>query len=134
MSPAAGYTQADVTSFARVLTGWSIDLRGDPPGFRFRPGAHEPGEQIVMGLRLPPGEEGGVAALRFLAAQPETHRFLAAKLVRHFVADDPPEDAVRGIAGVLRDSDGDLGAAAAARTTQVAAWQPPTKLRTPLDH
>ena len=134
VSPAAGYTQADVTSFARVLTGWSIDLRGDPPGFRFRPGAHEPGEQIVMGLRLPPGEEGGVAALRFLAAQPETHRFLAAKLVRHFVADDPPEDAVRGIAGVLRDSDGDLGAAAAALTTLEAAWQPQTKLRTPLDH
>jgi uncharacterized protein (DUF1800 family) len=134
VSPAAGYTQADVTSFARVLTGWSIDLRGDPPGFRFRPGAHEPGEQIVMGLRLPPGEEGGVAALRFLAAQPETHRFLAAKLVRHFVADDPPEDAVRGIAGVLRDSDGDLGATAAALTTLEAAWQPQTKLRTPLDH
>ena len=87
-----------------------------------------------MGLRLPPGEEGGVAALRFLAAQPETHRFLAAKLVRHFVADDPPEDAVRGIAGVLRDSDGDLGAAAAALTTLEAAWQPQTKLRTPLDH
>jgi uncharacterized protein (DUF1800 family) len=75
-----------------------------------------------------------VAALRFLAAHPETHRFLAAKLVRHFVADDPPEDAVCRIAGVLRDSDGDLGAAAAMLTTLEAAWQPQTKLRTPLDH
>ena len=134
VSPAAGYTQADVTNFARVLTGWSIDLRGDPPGFRFRPFAHEPGEQTVMGRRFPPGEEGGVAALRFLAAHPETHRFLAAKLVRHFVADDPPEDAVRRIAGVLRDTDGDLAAAAAMLTTLEAAWQPQTKLRTPLDH
>ena len=79
VSPAAGYTQADVTNFARVLTGWSIDLRGDPPGFRFRPFTHEPGEQTVMGRRFPPGEEGGVAALRFLAAHPETHRFLAGK-------------------------------------------------------
>ena len=134
VSPAAGYTQADVTNFARVLTGWSIDLRGDPPGFRFRPFTHEPGEQTVMGRRFPPGEEGGVAALRFLAAHPETHRFLAGKLVRHFVADDPPEDAVRRIAGVLRDTDGDLGAAAAMLTTLEAAWQPQTKLRTPLDH
>ena len=134
VSPAAGYTQADVTNFARVLTGWSIDLQRDPPGFRFRPFAHEPGEQIVMGRRFPPGEEGGVAALRFLAAHPATHRFLATKLVRHFVADDPPEDAVRRIAGVLRDSDGDLGAAAAAVTTLEAAWQPLTKLRTPLDY
>jgi uncharacterized protein (DUF1800 family) len=134
VSPAAGYTQADVTSFAKVLTGWSIDLRADPPGFRFRPFAHEPGEQMVMGRRFPPGEEGGVAALRFLAAHPATHHFLATKLVRHFVADDPPEDAVRRVAAVLRDSNGDLGAAAAALITLEAAWQPQTKLRTPLDY
>ena len=37
VSPAAGYTQADVTNFAKILTGWSIDIRADPPGFRFRP-------------------------------------------------------------------------------------------------
>jgi uncharacterized protein (DUF1800 family) len=134
VSPAAGYTQADVTNFARVLTGWSIDLRADPPGFRFRPLAHEPGEQIVLGRQFPPGEEGGVAALHFLAAHPATHRFLATKLVRHFIADDPPEDVVRHIAGVLRDSNGDLGSAASALTTPAAAWQPQTKLRTPLDY
>lgn len=134
VSPAAGYTQADVTNFARVLTGWSIDLRMDPPGFRFRPFTHEPGEQPIMGRRLPPGEEGGVAALRFLAGHPATYHFLATKLVRHFVADDPPEDAVGRIAGVLHDTNGDLGAAAAALITLEAAWQPGTKLRTPLDY
>ena len=75
VSPAAGYTQADVTNFAKVLTGWSIDLRADPPGFRFRPFTHEPGEQTVMGKRFPPGEEGGGAALMFLAGHPATHRF-----------------------------------------------------------
>ncbi len=47
VTPAAGYTQADVTSFARLLTGWSVDLKEDPPGFRFRPRAHEPGEQTT---------------------------------------------------------------------------------------
>ncbi len=134
VSPAAGYTQADVTNFARVLTGWSIDLRSDPPGFRFRPFAHEPGEQVVMGRRFPPGEEGGIAALQFLAAHPATHRFLATELARHFVADDPPEDAVRRIEGVLRDSNGNLGLAAATLLTLEAAWQPQTKLRTPLDY
>ena len=134
VSPAAGYTQTDVTNFARVLTGWSVDLKDYPPGFRFRAFAHEPGEQVVMGRRFPPGEEGGVAALAFLAAHPATHRYLAAKLVRHFVADDPPEDAVRRIAAVLRDSKGSLGAAAAALTALEAAWQPQTKLRTPIDY
>jgi uncharacterized protein (DUF1800 family) len=133
VSPAAGYSQADVTSFAKLLTGWSIDLRADPPGFRYRPFAHEPGQQIVMGRAFPPGEEGGVAALLFLADLPATHRFLATKLVRHFVADDPPADAVRRIESVLRDTRGNLGQAAAALTTLDAAWRPQTKLRTPLD-
>lgn len=133
VSPAAGYTQADVTSFAKVLTGWSIDMRSDPPGFRFRPFAHEPGEHVVMGRRFPEGEEGGVRALEFLAAHPATHRFLATKLVRHFVADDPPPEAVRRIEGVLRDTHGNLAAAAEALITLDAAWQPQTKLRSPLD-
>ena len=133
VSPAAGYTQADVTNFAKLLTGWSIDLRADPPGFRFRPFAHEPGEQIVMGRRFPPGEEGGFAALTFLADHPATHHYLATKLVCHFVADDPSPNSVRRIEGVLRDTRGNLGAAAAALTTLTAAWQPQTKLRTPLD-
>lgn len=133
VSPAAGYTQADVTNFAKILTGWSIDLRSDPPGFRFRPLAHEPGAQTVMGRTFPPGEEGGVAALHFLANHPSTHRFLARKLVLHFIADDPPPDAVRQIEGVLRDTGGNLGAAAAALTTLDAAWQPGAKLRTPMD-
>jgi uncharacterized protein (DUF1800 family) len=134
VSPAAGYTQADVTNFAKILTGWSMNLEADPPGFRYRPFAHEPGEQLVMGRRFPPGEEGGVAALQFLAAHPATQVFLATKLVRHFVADDPPNDAVRRIAGVLRDCHGDLAAAAGTLISLTGAWQPATKLRTPLDY
>jgi uncharacterized protein (DUF1800 family) len=134
VSPAAGYTQADVTNLARILTGWSIDLRAEPPGFRYRPLTHEPGELSVLGRPAPPGEAGGVATLQFLAAHPATHNFLATKLVRHFVADDPPADAVRRLAGVLRHSNGDLGAAAAALIALEAAWQPQTKLRTPLDY
>jgi len=134
VSPASGYTQADVTSFARVLTGWSINLRSDPPGFRYRPFAHEPGPQVVMGRRFPPGEEGGEAVLRYLANHPATHRFLAAKLVRHFVADDPQPESVRRIEAVMRDTRGDLGAAAAALVSLADAWQPGAKLRTPQDY
>jgi uncharacterized protein (DUF1800 family) len=134
VSPASGYTQTDVTNFAKVLTGWSIDLRADPPGFRYRPIAHEPGSQRVMGQMFPDGQEGGEAALHFLANHPATHRFLATKLLRHFVADDPPPDAIRRIEGVLRDSRGDLGAASAALISVDAAWQPATKLRAPLDY
>lgn len=134
VSPEAGYTQADVTEFARVLTGWSIDLDGDPPGFLFRPRAHQPGPKTIMGQAFPPGETGGIAALRFLAAHPATHRHLARKLARHFVADDPAPDAVRPVEAALRDSGGDLGAAAAALVRLPQAWRPLGKLRSPQDH
>lgn len=134
VSPLAGYTQADVTSFAKILTGWSIELKADPVGFRYRPQAHEPGVQTVLQRQFPPDEDGGVAALAFLADHPATHRFLATKLVRHFVADDPPPAAVRTVEAVLRDTDGNLGAASSALVTLDAAWQPGTKLRTPLDY
>lgn len=133
LSPAAGYTQADVTAFARILTGWSVQERGPSPGFVYRDMAHEPGRVTFMGLPFPSGEAGGEAALTFLANHPSTHRFLATKLVRQFVADDPPPDAVRRIEGVLRDTRGDLGAASAALVDLPGAWQPGAKFRTPQD-
>ena len=134
VSPAAGYSQADVTEFARVLTGWSIDRQQEPLGFRFRPAFHDPGEKQVMGRRFAPGEEGGVQALLFLASHPATYRHLATKLVRHFVMDTPPADAVRRIEGVLRDSGGHLGRAAAELIRLPAAWQPMSKVRNPQDY
>jgi uncharacterized protein (DUF1800 family) len=145
VTPASGYTQADVTSFASVLTGWSIspgsqsdritsNTIGAEAGFHFRPMIHEPGEQVVMGRTFPAGEAGGIAALAFLASHPATHRHLATKLVQHFVADAPPEDAVRRVEGVLRDTNGDLGQAAATLVSLPEAWQPLAKLRSPQDY
>ncbi len=134
MSPASGYTQADVTSFAQVITGWTIDFGRAEPGFAFNPTAHQPGAKTVMGQSFPEGEQGGIAALAWFANHPATHDFLATKLVRHFVHDDPPPDAVRRIAGVLRDTGGDLGAASLALIDLPGAWAPMTKLRNPMDY
>ena len=133
VAPASGFSQADVAAFARILTGWSIELKNDPLGFVFRPRIHEPGEQTLMGRRFPEGETGGVEALRFLANHPTTHRSLATKLVCHFVADTPPPTAVRHIEGILRDTGGDLGAAATGLVGLNEAWTPGAKIRTPLD-
>jgi uncharacterized protein (DUF1800 family) len=132
VSPAGGYTQTDVTALARILTGWTLDYEAEPPGFVFNPAAHEPGQQTVMGKTFPAGEAGGIAALHFLAHHPATHRFLATKLVRHFVADEPPERAIRQVEGALRDTKGNLGVAAATLVGLEEAWRTPgAKLRTP---
>ena len=133
VSPESGYTQADVTEFARILTGWSVEINDDPVGFVFRPNVHEPGIRTVMGRTFPDGEAGGIEALRFLATHPAAYRHLAMKLTRHFVSDNPPPAVVQRIASVLHDTGGDLGSAAAALVKAPEAWTPATKLRSPMD-
>jgi uncharacterized protein (DUF1800 family) len=134
VTPASGYTQTDVTSYSSILTGWSVERKGDTPGFVYRPQMQEPGPKRLMGRQFPEGEDGGVAALHFLGTHPATYRSLATKLARHFIADTPPPDAVARIAATLARTDGNLGAAAAAVVAEPAAWQPMTKLRTPQDY
>lgn len=134
ITPAAGYTQADVTNFARLLTGFSFEMIQEPRGFKYRFAAHEPGEQTIMGQSWPDSEQGVDAFLVWLANHPSTQRHLAEKLVRHFVSDDPPPADVARIEAVLRESGGDLGEAAHALIDLPDAWKPLTKLRAPQDY
>ncbi|BBK33441.1 uncharacterized protein (DUF1800 family) [Stella humosa] len=135
VSPAAEYTQDDVTAFARLLTGWSYERKKEPFGTVFRQSSHEPGTKMVMGRRFEEGEEATEEALRFLANHASTHRFLATKLARHFIADDPPATVTGRIEGILRDTGGDLRAVAAALPRMPEAWAPPlSKLRSPVDY
>ena len=110
-----GYRQENVTSLAQIITGWSIGggrgrLAGGVPGkFCFRDNLHEPGAKIFLGKRY--GQEGqaqGEAVLADLSGHPSTARFLATKLVRHFIADDPPPAAVERVARAYLKSGGNL--------------------------
>ncbi|MFC0408913.1 DUF1800 domain-containing protein [Roseomonas elaeocarpi] len=135
LSPAAGYSQEDVTSFARLLTGLNIEATKDPMGVVFRPELHEPGTKTIMGRTFAPGEASIEEALRWLADHPATHKHLAIKLARHFVADDPPPAAVAKLEGVLRDTGGDLGATSRMLVTMEESWTTPlNKLRAPQDY
>ena len=129
-----GYSQADVTEFAKIISGWSVELNRLFPGYQFRDGSHQPGSKTLLGKRFPSGEAGGIAALEFLAHHPATYRHLATKLVTHFVADVPPPEAVHAIELVLRETDGDLGKASVALLHLEQAWTPLSKLRSPLDY
>jgi uncharacterized protein (DUF1800 family) len=124
-----GYTQADVTAFAAALTGWSVDFReleSGAGGYRFFPGRHQPGSRQVLGRKYAQdGAEQAQAVLNDLTRHPSTARHLATKLARHFVADQPPADAVARLQRVYLDSGGDLGAMAAALVDLDAAWSDP---------
>jgi uncharacterized protein (DUF1800 family) len=133
----AGYSQADVTNMAKLLTGWSVapaEAGGDGTGYKFRSAAHEPGAQTVLGRSFGGGEQAGIDALAFLSTYPTTYQVLARKLVIHFVADTPPPAAVRHLAGVLRETGGDLAATSAALVDLPQAWVPGSKLKTPFDY
>jgi len=137
-----GYTQADVTSFAEVITGWSIGgeggafAGGEPGKFLFRPELHEPGAKWVLGTRYADGGyRQGVAVLRDLAAHRSTARFIATKLARHFIADDPPPQAVARLALAFTGSGGDLPTVYRALIDSREAWvEPLAKYKTPSDY
>lgn len=125
-----GYDQADVTSFAKVITGWSVGggerrlfREGETGTFEFRENIHEPGPHMVLGKRY--GEDDarqGESVLRDLAGHDSTARHIATKLLRHFVADDPPPSAVERIAGIFLDSGGDLPTVHAALVDAQEPW------------
>jgi uncharacterized protein (DUF1800 family) len=105
-----GYTQKDVGEVARCFTGWTIRRPKGQPEFLFDPRTHDRGEKFVLGTRIPAGGgiEDGLKVIDLLAHHPSTARFIATKLVRRFVSDDPPPALVTRVADVFRDSDGDI--------------------------
>jgi uncharacterized protein (DUF1800 family) len=132
-----GYTQADVTNFAKVITGWSIvPLRQNPEHggeFVFNQRLHEPGPQRVIDRDY--GDDGfaqGRAVLMQLATHPATAKHIAIKLARHFVADDPPKLLVERIARRFLDTKGDLKEVCKTLVTSAETWDAPrSKLRRP---
>lgn len=129
-----GYSQTDVTATARLLTGFIVERAHEPLGFRFAPEAHEPGPQTVMGQSFPPGEEGWHRLVTFLGTHPTTYRHIATKLVRHYIHDTPPPEAVAQVAARLAASDGNLAEAMRVIIARPEAWVPLTKLRTPIEY
>jgi uncharacterized protein (DUF1800 family) len=121
-----GYTQKDVQEVARCFTGWTIfQPRGGAAAanamlgeagrrnagtFFFNARAHDDGEKTVLGHKIPAGGgiKDGLMVLDILAHHPSTAKFIATKLVRHFVADNPPPALIDRVASAFTKSDGDI--------------------------
>ena len=125
-----GYTQKDVQEVARCFTGWTIFaprgggaaaqaitdgpradmLRENAGKFFFNQRAHDDGEKLVLGHKIPAGGgfKDGLMVLDILAHSPATAKLVATKLVRHFVSDEPPAGLVDRVAATFTKSDGDI--------------------------
>jgi len=139
-----GYTQADVTEFARALTGWTVSglgrgavarlLGNGPTGeFAFAELIHQPGDRTIMGRRYgQSGERQAQAILMNLAANPATAKHISTKLARHFAGDDPPPAMVDRLTQAYLRSGGDLPTVYRALIDSPEAWAPqPLKFKTP---
>jgi uncharacterized protein (DUF1800 family) len=121
-----GYTQKDVQEVARCFTGWTIfQPRGGAAAvnamvgeagrrnagtFFFNARVHDDGEKTVLGHKIPAGGgiKDGLMVLDILARHPSTAKFIATKLVRHFVADEAPPALVDRAAATFTKTGGDI--------------------------
>ncbi|MBC7843239.1 MAG: DUF1800 domain-containing protein [Gemmatimonadaceae bacterium] len=133
-----GYTQADVTEAARVLTGWTIERPNESGAFRFNPLVHDAGSKRVLGTVFPAGqgEAEGDRLLDLLAKHPATATFIATKLAQRFVSDTPPAALVQRAAETFRRTDGDLREVVRTIVTSeeffsAAAWR--SKVKSPFE-
>jgi uncharacterized protein (DUF1800 family) len=103
-----GYTQKDVQEVARCFTGWTYNQQTGE--FVFTPRRHDNGPKMVLGHAIPAngGIRDGETVLDILASHPSTARFIATKLCRRLVADDPPPALVERVAAVFLETGGDL--------------------------
>ncbi len=109
LSVDGGYTQTDVMEMARCLTGWSVKEHFWLGEFTFHKNQHEPGAKNVLGIAIPEsGQREAEQVIEYLAVHPATARFIASKLARRFLADDPPPEIVEKTAQVFLQTGGDI--------------------------
>jgi uncharacterized protein (DUF1800 family) len=132
MGAQGGYSQNDVTNFAKILTGWTVERqRKNPkrqitlPGqFYFNTRIHEPGSQELLGKTFnQSGKQQGIQALKEIARHPSTANFIATKLVKHFVDDDPPKKDIERISSIFMKTNGDLAAVSRALINLESTWK-----------
>ena len=134
-----GYTQDDVTNFARILTGWTVGNVNQPNQvagkFLFTPARHEPGTWTVAGRSyVDKGKGSGDDVLTELARHPATARHIARKLARHFLADDAPQTLIDRLAATFTKTDGDLAAVSKTLIEAPEMWtNRPRKVVPPYD-
>jgi uncharacterized protein (DUF1800 family) len=132
-----GYTQDDVIQMARCLTGWTVREPRRDPDFVFKPEFHAEGKKVVMGHTFNyGGEKDGEEALKMLANDAHTARFISIELARHFVSDTPPPALVDRMTKEYESSGGDIRSVMKAMIYSPEFWSKQTyraKVKTPFE-
>lgn len=137
-----GYTQQDVTTLARILTGWGLSRlnqkNADSSGFYFDPKRHDFSDKVFLGQSIKGSGEAEVEqALDILAKSPATAHHISYQLAQYFVADRPPTSLVNRLTQRYLDTDGDIRSLLDTLFHSDEFWQASTynsKFKTPYEY
>jgi uncharacterized protein (DUF1800 family) len=137
-----GYTQTDVTTLAKILTGWGIrqgnQTGGDESGFYFNANRHDFSDKVFLGRTIKGSGEAEVEqALDILASSPATAKHIGYKLAQYFVADQPPAALVEQLTRRYLKTDGDIRAVLETLLKSPEFWNPrvySVKFKTPYQY
>ncbi len=97
-----GYVDPDVYETTRAFTGWTFDFATGE--FLYRADWHDRFQKNILGGFLTndqPALKDGRDVLDLIANHPGTGRFLARKLCRKFISDDPPQSVIDAAAATF---------------------------------
>ncbi|MDQ0968451.1 uncharacterized protein (DUF1800 family) [Flavobacterium sp. W4I14] len=97
------YTEQDIKESARSFTGWMYDKDGS---FIFRQNLHDPGTKTFFGKI---GNFEGENIIDIILEKPETSQFIARKVYKFFVNDNPNEAHIKELAAHFYNSKYDIG-------------------------
>jgi uncharacterized protein (DUF1800 family) len=131
-----GYTQQDVISVARILTGWSIDRR--TASYIFRDRVHDDQSKVVLDQKFAGGhgEDEGMRLLKLLASNPATMHHVSAQLCSRLVSDVPPDGCIDDAVRAWKKSGGEIREVVRAIIRSPDFWAPfnvQSKVKTPLE-
>lgn len=134
MGEGSGYTERDIKELARALTGWSMHYMGNYldekyevtkkradenrmalQNFCYVPALHDEGQKTILGKSA---NFTGVAALDWLADQPQTAKYICTKLWTYYAYADPAPALIEKLMAAWKKSDGDIRTVLRAITQQ----------------
>ena len=111
VSPNAGYTQEDIIQLAYIMTGWGYKWSKtslETGNVWFKPKVHQPGKKTVFNKEYKSGRKGLSNVIKDLANHPSCREFIAIKLCRHFITDEPTKEMIKPIVVAWEKSGGFL--------------------------
>ena len=111
VSPESGYTQEDIIQLAYIMTGWQrrwSKKHLETGDIWFNSEYHQPGKKKVLGKEYKRGKKALSAVIKDLVNHPNCRDFVAERLCRYLITDEPTKEMKQPIIDAFKKSDGHL--------------------------